>query len=213
MPIDQSSLQTICETLRKFPNSDLLIVTKNRSEKDIKELIDIGFKRFGENRVQEADKKFNQYLNEDNHSLELHLIGPLQSNKVKKALEIFNIIQSIDRKKLIDEISKEKIKQNKIKCFGYFLQVNIGEEKQKSGVLPKDLEDLYHYAISKDLNVLGLMCIPPNDDDPELHFGLMRDLRNKLNNKLKLSMGMSSDYEVALNCGSNIIRVGSKIFL
>ena len=213
MPIDQSSLQTVCETLKKFPNSDLLIVTKNRSEEDIKELIDIGFNRFGENRVQEADKKFNQYLNENNHSLELHLIGPLQSNKVKKALEIFNIIQSIDRKKLIDEISKEKIKQNKIRCFGYFLQVNIGEEKQKSGVLIDDLEDLYHYAIYKGLNVLGLMCIPPNDDEPEFHFSLLKDLRNKLNNKLKLSMGMSSDYETALNCGSNIIRVGSKIFL
>jgi len=213
VPIDQSSLQTVCETLKKFPNSDLLIVTKNRSEEDIKELIDIGFNRFGENRVQEADKKFNQYLNENNHSLELHLIGPLQSNKVKKALEIFNIIQSIDRKKLIDEISKEKIKQNKIRCFGYFLQVNIGEEKQKSGVLIDDLEDLYHYAIYKGLNVLGLMCIPPNDDDPKYHFDLMRDLKNKLNDKLKLSMGMSSDYETALNCGSNTIRVGSKIFL
>lgn len=213
MPIDQSSLQTVCGTLKKFHNSDLLIVTKNRSEEDIKDLISIGFNRFGENRVQEADKKFNLYLNENNHFLELHLIGPLQTNKVKKALEIFNIIQSIDRKRLIDEISKEKIKQNKIRCFGFFLQVNIGEEKQKSGVLPKDLEDLYRYAIYKGLNVLGLMCIPPNDDDPEYYFALMKDLRNKINDKLKLSMGMSSDYETALNCGSNIIRVGSKIFL
>jgi len=213
VPIDKSSLQTICETLKKFPNSELLIVTKNRSEEDIQGLINIGLNKFGENRVQEAQKKFNQYINKKNHSLELHLIGPLQTNKVKNALEIFNIIQSIDRKKLIDEIAKEKLKQNKIRCFGYFLQINIGEEKQKSGVLPKDLEDLYHYAIYKGLNVLGLMCIPPNDDDPEYHFGLMRDLKNKLNNKLKLSMGMSSDYETALNCGSNIIRVGSKIFL
>lgn len=213
MPIDQASLQTVCETLKKFPNSDLLIVSKNRPEKDIQDLINLGFNRFGENRVQEAHKKFNQYLNKNIHSLELHLIGPLQTNKVKKALEVFHIIQSIDRKKLIDEISKEKAKLNEFRCHGYFLQVNIGEEKQKSGVLPKELEDLYQYAVFKDLNIVGLMCIPPNNKDPEYHFNQMRDLRNKINHKLKLSMGMSSDYELALNCGSSIIRVGSKIFL
>ncbi len=213
MTIDIDSLQNVQKTLHNYPNSELLIVTKNRDEKDIFKLIELGFNKFGENRVQEALQKFNKIINNHLYSINLHLIGPLQSNKVKQALEIFDTIQSIDRKKIIDVISKEKIKLNKKKIHSFFLQVNIGEEVQKFGANPKDLKSLYNYALSKDLNILGLMCIPPNDNNPKYYFDLMKTLRDQINPNLKLSMGMSADYEVALNCGSNFIRVGSKIFI
>lgn len=213
MTIDIESLQNVQKTLHNYPNSELLIVTKNREEKDILRLINLGFNKFGENRVQEASKKFNKIINEYLHHIDLHLIGPLQSNKVKQALEIFDTIQSIDRKKIIDVIANEKLKINKNKNHSFFLQVNIGEEIQKFGAHPKELKSLYNYALSKDLNIKGLMCIPPNDSNSKYFFGLMKTLRDQINPNLKLSMGMSADYEVALNCGSNFIRVGSKIFL
>lgn len=213
MTIDTANLQNVQKTLLNYPNSELLIVSKNREEKDILRLIELGFNNFGENRVQEASHKYNKILNNPLYSINLHLIGPLQSNKVKQALEIFDTIQSIDREKIIDVISKEKIKIEKKKTHNFFLQVNIGEEVQKFGIHPKELNSLYNYALNKELNIQGLMCIPPNDNDSKYYFDLMKTLRDQINPNLKLSMGMSADYEIALNCGSNIIRVGSKIFL
>ena len=208
MSINYKQLERINKTLENFPSAKLQIVTKNRDIKTIKELIDKGYSLFGENKVQEANEKFKD-LNAPN--LDLHLIGPLQTNKVKLALQIFNTIQSIDREKLVNEIVKVKNK-SEIKTVDFFIQVNIGEEEQKSGVLPNNLERLYNHCVTKNLNISGLMCIPPLGDNAKSYFDKIRSLRDKLNLNLKLSMGMSSDYEISLNCGSNLIRVGSVIF-
>tara|TARA_B100000989_G_scaffold280361_1_gene243733 strand:+ start:3546 stop:4115 length:570 start_codon:yes stop_codon:yes gene_type:complete len=188
-----------------------MIVTKNQSIQDISELIKLGFNLFGENRVQEAKLKYHK-SNIYEKNIELHLIGPLQTNKVKDALKIFDVIQTIDRASLVDEISKQLIKLTPIKAKKFFIQVNIGDESQKSGVSRKDLKDLYNYSVDRKINVHGLMCIPPNVLDPKDHFKEMIDLREKLNNQLKLSMGMSNDYKIALKFQSDIIRVGSLIF-
>jgi len=208
MKINYDQLEKINKTLENFPSAKLQIVTKNRDVETIKELIERGYNLFGENKVQEANEKYKDLLN---LKLDLHLIGPLQTNKVKLALNLFNTIQSIDREKLVNEIVKVK---NKVttKTNDFLIQVNIGEEKQKSGVLPDNLESLYEHCIMKNLNISGLMCIPPFDKNAKHYFDRLRLLRDKLNPHLKLSMGMSSDYEVSLKCGSNLIRVGSRIF-
>lgn len=187
-----------------------MIVTKNRSQQDVNELIKNGFNLFGENKVQEAQLKY-QPINPFG-KYELHLIGPLQSNKVKNAIKIFDAIQSIDRFSLVDEIDKQLKKLPTIKTKNFFIQVNIGDEDQKSGVHKKDLQDLYNYSLSKNLNIKGLMCIPPNNVDPTDYFKEMVKLRDNINKNLKLSMGMSNDYEIALKFQSDIIRVGSLIF-
>ena len=208
MSVNYKQLERINKTLESFPSAKLQIVTKNRDVKTIRELIENGYSLFGENKVQEANEKFKD-LNFSN--LDLHLIGPLQTNKVKLALRLFNTIQSIDREKLVNEIVKVKNK-SEIKTVDFFIQVNIGEEEQKSGVFPNNLERLYNYCINQNLNISGLMCIPPLGDNAKSYFDKIRSLRDKLNLNLKLSMGMSSDYEISLNCGSNLIRVGSLIF-
>ena len=193
-----------------YKNSKLLVVSKNRSREDIERLMIDGANLFGENRVQEAEAKFTTELYEK-YNYELHLIGPLQSNKTEDALKIFDTIQTIDRYKLVDTISKFKNKiQFKTKSF--YIQINIGEEKQKSGISFTDLNNLYNYSLEKNLNIVGLMCIPPLNSDPDFYFNKMQEIKNKLNDKLLLSMGMSNDYEIALKCGSNLIRIGSKIF-
>ncbi len=193
-----------------YKNSKLLVVSKNRSREDIERLMIDGANLFGENRVQEAEAKFTIELYEK-YNYELHLIGPLQSNKTEDALKIFDTIQTIDRYKLVDTISKFKNKiQFKTKSF--YIQINIGEEKQKSGISFTDLNNLYNYSLEKNLNIVGLMCIPPLNSDPDFYFNKMQEIKNKLNDKLLLSMGMSNDYEIALKCGSNLIRIGSKIF-
>ena len=210
MTINFNNLGEITSLLNSYNSVKLLIVTKNQSHEDVDILISKGFRLFGENRVQEAKSKF-QLLRTDNN-IELHLIGPLQSNKVKSALEIFDVIQSIDRYSLIDEISKQLGKFSNIKTKKFFIQVNIGNEQQKSGVPKKELLDLYNYCINKKLNIEGLMCIPPNIDDPSDYFREMLELRDTINKNLKLSMGMSNDYKYALKFKSDIIRVGSLIF-
>tara|TARA_B100001057_G_scaffold360221_1_gene362517 strand:+ start:3166 stop:3795 length:630 start_codon:yes stop_codon:yes gene_type:complete len=208
MNINYDQLKDINNTLKNYPDAKLQIVTKNRDYETIMELINKGYNLFGENKVQEAQEKFKN-IKETN--LDLHLIGPLQSNKVKIALQIFDCIQSIDREKLVNEISKYKDKIN-TKTKRYFIQINIGEESQKSGVHPKNLKDLYEICINKKLNVEGLMCIPPFDEPSGDYFTEMKFLRDSLNTNLSLSMGMSNDYKVSLKCGSNLIRVGSRIF-
>ena len=208
MSVNYKQLDRINKTLENFPSAKLQIVTKNRDIKTIKELIEKGYSLFGENKVQEANEKFKDF---NASNLDLHLIGPLQTNKVKLALQVFNTIQSIDREKLVNEIVKVKNK-SEIKTVDFFIQVNIGEEEQKSGVLPNNLERLYNHCINQNLNISGLMCIPPLGDNAKSYFDKIRSLRDKLNLNLKLSMGMSSDYEISLNCGSNLIRVGSLIF-
>ena len=210
MTINFKILDQIKSNLKKFDKADLLIVSKNQTSNDVQQLVNQGFKIFGENRVQEAKKKFGNIVNIE--KVELHLIGPLQTNKVKDALILFNTIQSIDRKKLVDAIAKAATSLKNKKTNSYYIQVNIGSEIQKSGVSQSDVAYLYRYAIDKGLNVIGLMCIPPIGSNSEIFFKEMNVIKNKINSKLLLSMGMSNDYLEALNYKSNLIRVGSLIF-
>ena len=210
MTVNIKIFNEIKSLLSNYKNSKLLVVSKNRSREDIERLMIDGANLFGENRVQEAMGKFTSELYEK-YNYELHLIGPLQSNKTEDALKIFDTIQTIDRRKLVDTIFKLKNKiQFKTKSF--YIQINIGEEEQKSGIKLNELNNLYNYSLEKNLNIVGLMCIPPLNSDVNFYFNKMLEIKDKLNNKLLLSMGMSDDYETALKCGSNMIRIGSKIF-
>ncbi len=209
MQINSEQLKEVDLKVKKYPNASLLIVTKNRPQSLVKILISKGYNLFGENKVQEAKEKFSTL---EQRNFNLHLIGPLQTNKVKLALTLFDTIQSIDRPKLIKEIAKQMNSDIKIKTNDYFIQVNIGQELQKSGILPNEAKELYKFAISKNLNIAGLMCIPPFDEEPREYFEKMCILRDDINPKLKLSMGMSNDYEIALSINSNLVRVGSRIF-
>ena len=208
MAVNYSQLKIINNVLSKYPTANLQIVTKNRDIIIVKELIEKGYTLFGENKVQEAKEKYEN-LNLSN--LDLHLIGPLQTNKVKVALKLFNTIQTVDREKLVNEIVKNQ-NNFKVKTKNFFIQVNIGREPQKSGILPENLPKLYNFSLNKKLNIVGLMCIPPLDKDVRIYFEKMKFLRDSLDKKLKLSMGMSNDYEISLKYGSNLIRVGSRIF-
>ena len=211
MTVNFDQLSEIKRNLKKYPKSSLLIVTKNRDSETIKSLVNEGYYNFGENKVQEAERKFS-LINENN--VTIHLIGPLQTNKVKNALRLFNTIQTIDRIKLVREISKYLNSEHnfKITTKDFYIQVNIGNEDQKSGVSPNDLQELYDYSISNNLKITGLMCIPPFDEDPTDYFKEMNTLKDSIDKNLKLSMGMSNDYEIALNNKSDLIRIGSKIF-
>ncbi len=210
MTINYVNLNNCKSNIKKFDKSKLLIVTKNQSLDDIEELISSGYRMFGENRVQEAKLKYSSLNNLEDISL--HLIGPLQTNKVKEALMLFDTIESIDRKKLVDEIFKVTNKALKIKTNNYYIQINIGSEDQKFGVDKSEVFELYEYAISKYLNIEGLMCIPPNTSSPEKYFKEMNLIRDDLDKSLKLSMGMSNDYLSALKNNSDIVRIGSLIF-
>ena len=210
MEINYDELKKVKTNVGEYPNASLLLVTKNRPQSLIKLLIENGHFLFGENRVQEAKEKFS---NLDENNIELHLIGPLQTNKVKSALSIFDTIQSIDRPKLVKEITKQIDSSDKIKTKNYYIQVNIGEESQKAGTSINETRDFYQYAISENLEISGLMCIPPFEEKPNSYFKKMIELRDNINPKLKLSMGMSNDYEVALSYQSDLVRVGSRIFV
>ena len=210
MEINYDELKKVKTNVGEYPNASLLLVTKNRPQSLIKLLIENGHSLFGENRVQEAKEKFS---NLDGKNIELHLIGPLQTNKVKLALSIFDTIQSIDRPKLVKEISKQIVSSGKLKTKNYYIQVNIGEESQKAGTSINETRDLYQYAISENLEISGLMCIPPFEVKPNSYFKKMIELRDDLDPNLKLSMGMSNDYEVALSYQSDLVRVGSRIFV
>ena len=195
--------------IQQLPLSKLMVVSKNRSESIIRQALKEGALLFGENKVQEAEKKFDE-LRKDFHDIELHLIGPLQTNKVKQAMKVFDVIQSVDREKLIKEISKNYSEIMRTKKF--YLQINIGKEDQKSGVHPEQTKRLYDYAIEKGLNITGLMCIPPNGKEPGVYFRKMIELKNIINSNLLLSMGMSGDYLSALQHQTNCIRIGSLLF-
>ena len=190
-------------------DTNLLVVTKNQNFDKIKELISIGHFDFAENKVQEANEKWSEIL-KSNKNIQLHLIGKLQSNKAKDAFSLFNFIHTLDNEKLANKFHEiEKNSQKKIK---FFIQVNIGDEDQKNGIkidLLKDFVNLCKYDLK--LDVVGLMCIPPKDLDPESFFNKMRFLSME-NNLKELSMGMSSDYKLAIKCGSTFVRIGSSIF-
>ena len=208
MSINYKALNQINADL-EGKKAKLLIVTKTRSQDDIFELIESGYRDFAENRVQEAYMKYSKIT--AHTKINLSLIGPLQSNKVKQALNLFDTIQSIDRSKIVDEIIKYKDVKTKTKNF--FIQINIGEEPQKSGVLPENFNEFYYYCKSKGLEISGIMCIPPLNKDPRYFFEKMLKIRKNIDDHLTLSMGMSSDYKIALDLNSNEIRVGSLIFL
>tara|TARA_B100002019_G_scaffold290722_1_gene309067 strand:+ start:556 stop:1194 length:639 start_codon:yes stop_codon:yes gene_type:complete len=212
LAINFRNLNSIELNLKKSSLTKLLIVTKNRNFYDIQELVKKGYKRFGENKVQEAKIKFSDTFREDNE-IELHMIGPLQTNKVKDALKIFHTIQSVDRINLAEKIAKELSKNDNVLTKNFYIQVNIGEESQKSGIPINELHSFYEFCININLNVTGLMCIPPNLKNPSAYFSKMRELKKNLNNDLLLSMGMSEDYEFAVDNGSNLVRIGSRIFV
>ena len=187
----------------------IIAVSKTHSMEHIQPLLDYGHRVFGENKVQEAKQKWEKTLSVV-ENLELHLIGKLQSNKAKDAVKIFHYIHSLDSTKLAEELSKYENKLNLQRK--YFVQVNVGEEKQKSGIITKDVSSFVDFCINeKKLNVLGLMCIPPFDLDPIPFFQIVSDLNKQLQLPL-LSMGMSNDYIDAAKLGSTHVRVGSKIF-
>ena len=212
MSINYPNLEIINHDLLPHKQTQLLIVSKNQAIEDIRKLLLNGYVLFGENRVQEAKQKFTRKLLDEFPNLNLLLIGPLLSNYNKLSISIFNCIQSLDRKKLIDAIVREKKNQDLILTKEFYIQINIGNEKQKAGVLPNDLFDLYEYSIKFNLNITGLMCIPPQVANHEIFFEKMENLKQKINKNLKLSMGMSGDYKIALKNNSNLIRIGSKIF-
>ena len=212
MTFNKSNLLEIEGEVKKYKNSQLLIVSKNQTQETIMELLDRGYFSFGENRVQEASNKFNENIKSNYQDINLHLIGPLQSNKTSLALKTFDTIQTLDRKKIVKAIYNEINKLGKVRTKEFYIQVNIGKEEQKSGVMPENIFDIYHYSKNLNLNIVGLMCIPPNDENSKFYFEEMKKIKNKIDINLKLSMGMSQDYLEALQCGSNLIRVGSKIF-
>ena len=187
----------------------LIVVSKNQDLDSINLLIKKNHFDFGENRVQEAILKWKNLIL-INSQLNLHLIGKLQSNKAKDAFEIFQYIHTLDNEKLAQIFSK--LESNSLKKIKYFIQVNVGNEPQKSGISPDKVNQFIKYCINDlKLNIIGLMCIPPADGDPSQYFINLAGFA-KTNNLTELSMGMSNDYECAINNGATFIRVGSKIF-
>ena len=206
------NLNSIKEDLKSkinnYQNVKIIAVSKTFPIEAIMPLIEYGHLEYGENKVQEATNKWTD-IKLSNPNIKLHLIGKLQTNKVKSALKIFDYIHSVDNKKLAKKIADEELKQNKkIKIF---LQVNIGDEEQKSGINKDYLNDFYLYCKNLNLDVVGLMCIPPADDKSENFFKEMALLTKKLNLS-ELSMGMSADYIEAAKNSSTYLRIGSNIF-
>ena len=194
--------------LKKTETCKIIAVSKTFSLDKILPLINYGHHDYGENKVQEALDKWSK-IKAEKPKLKLHLVGKLQTNKVKSAVKLFDFIHSVDSKKLAKKIYDEQLNQNrKVKLF---IQVNIGNEEQKSGILKNDLNDFYHYCKDLNLDVIGLMCIPPFNSDPNPFFQELNDLNKNLNLE-ELSMGMSSDYLKAVENYSTYLRIGSAIF-
>jgi pyridoxal phosphate enzyme (YggS family) len=192
----------------KSDNIKIIAVSKTFPIENILPLIEFGHIDYGENKVKEALDKWINIKNK-NKSVKLHLIGKLQTNKVKLALGIFDYIHSLDSEKLAIKISEEQIKQEKKPKI--FIQVNIGDEDQKSGLSKEKLGEFYKFCKNLNLDIIGIMCIPPVDQKPKKYFTEMNKINQELNFK-ELSMGMSSDYLEAIQNNATFIRVGSKIF-
>ena len=190
------------------PATRLVAVSKTVPETGIREAIAAGQRLFGENRVQEAQAKYPG-LKDQFPDLELHLIGPLQTNKIKEASVLFDVIQTLDRIRLADALAADRERSGK--CPRLFLQVNTGEEAQKAGVSPRETASLIAHARKLDLPLEGLMCIPPADDDAAPHFAFLAKLARDHGLK-HLSMGMSGDFELAVKFGATHVRVGTAIF-
>ncbi|MDC0437713.1 YggS family pyridoxal phosphate-dependent enzyme [Pelagibacteraceae bacterium] len=188
---------------------NIIAVSKTFPLKHVQPLIDHGHNHFGENKVQEAFSKWSE-IKRNKKEINLHMIGKLQSNKAKNAVEIFDYIHSLDNQKLADILAKY---QNDInKNLNYFIQVNIDNELQKSGIPVSELDAFYNYCINEvKLKIIGLMVIPPNDNKAKKYFKFLDELNTSLALK-ELSMGMSADYVDAINCGATFVRIGSSIF-
>ena len=195
--------------LENYQNLKIIAVSKTFSLNSILPLIEYGHDHFGENKVQEALEKWPK-IKESYPNLKLHMVGKIQSNKVKFLLPVFDYLHSLDNIKIAEKISLEENKNNK--KLKIFIQINIGNEPQKSGINIEDLDEFYLTCVNElNLNIVGLMCLPPSSSDPKKYFILLKEISNKLNLK-ELSMGMSNDYLDAAQCGATYLRIGSKIF-
>ena len=189
-------------------SSQIIAISKNHPKESIIKAINSGVKIFGENRVLEAKSKFFE-LKQEYPELELHLTGPLQSNKVKLATSLFDVFHTLDREKIAREFFKHK---NNLTNKKIFIQVNTGQEKNKSGIFPKELNDFKKFCTNDmSLKIYGLMCIPPVEEDPLYHFNFLQNLA-KENDLNKLSIGMSNDYKIALQLNPTYIRLGTVLF-
>ena len=196
-------------SLKPKKQVNIIAVSKTFAFDQIKPLLEYGHNHFGENKVQEAVTKW-KLEKAKNENLKLHMIGKLQNNKAKNAVELFDYIHSLDNQKLADNLSQ--IEQNFNKSIKYFIQVNIGNESQKSGIPISELESFYNYCTKeKNLNVQGLMVIPPNDNNAKKYFEILNE-QNKLLGLNELSMGMSADYNDAVINDATFLRIGSSIF-
>ena len=203
-----NNLENIKNKLVNYPNAKIIAVSKTFNQEHIVPLLDYGHKDFGENKIQEAFQKWPS-LKEKYTDIKLHMIGKLQTNKVKFALKIFDYIHSLDSEKLANKIADEQQKHKKKPKI--FIQVNMGNEDQKSGIDKRNLNDFYKFCKNLNLDIIGTMCIPPNDGYTEKYFSEMSDINKELNCK-ELSMGMSGDYLEAIRYNATYVRVGSKIF-
>ena len=203
------NFKTIKNEIKDYSNkANLIVVTKNQDFEKINHLIIEGHKDFGENKVQEAKLKWQDFL-KNNSDIRLHFIGKLQSNKIKGIGELFQFIHSLDSIKNAELLAKEEIRSSK--KLQYFIQVNIAKEVQKSGIQEEDLNELITFCRKVDLNIIGLMCIPPVTGNSSVLFKRLQQL--SFNYSLKeLSMGMSNDYKDAISNGATYVRIGSSIF-
>lgn len=193
---------------RERESVQLIAVSKKQPDERVVDVLEEGHTVFGENQVQEAARKWPGFKERFN-GIELHLLGPLQSNKARQAMELFDVIHSVDRPKIAKTIAR--LAEEMGQCPKLFLQVNTGEEPQKAGVLPSEIDGFVAECRKLGLPVIGLMCIPPVDEEPSLHFALLAKLA-KRNGLEALSMGMSGDFEKAVAQGATHVRVGSAIF-
>jgi len=203
-----SSIKRKIEEQKIHTTPKVIAVSKTFKLENILPLIEYGHQDFGENKVQEAIEKWSE-IKIKKQNINLHLIGRLQTNKVKYAIKIFDYIHSVDSKKLLQKIADEQEKQNK--KLKLFIQVNIGDEEQKSGISINQIEDLINFSKKLNLNIIGLMCIPPANEEPDKYFKEIK-LLNKKFNLSEISMGMSSDYLKAVENSSTYLRIGSSIF-
>lgn len=208
------NLEGIKDKLKKFRSNqdklpEIIAVSKTFTANEIMPLVEYGHLHFGENKIQEALQKWPK-IKENFSNIKLHMLGKIQSNKVKYLLPVFDYLHSLDSIKVAEKISLEEEKKNK--KLKIFIQINIGNEFQKGGINIDDLNDFYLTCTKRfNLNIVGLMCLPPSLKDPKKYFMLLNDLSKKFNLK-DLSMGMSNDYMEAAECGASYLRIGSKIF-
>jgi len=194
---------------QKIRKPEIIAVSKTFDIEHIKPVLEYGHKNFGENKIQEAISKWTD-VKKEHTDIKLHMLGKVQTNKVKFLIPLFDYLHSLDNFKLAEKISKEELKKNKkIKIF---IQVNLGEEEQKNGINLKDLDNFY-YECKKNLNldIIGLMCLPPQNENPQKFFQKLKECSDKFG-LTDLSMGMSNDYDVACKFGSTFLRIGTKIF-